>query len=73
MRHIIWDLALISVGVALLVKPHLIYRLTKGWKRDDAEKPSKLYRMLCPWGAWFVGVIFILVGIASLIHRFRPR
>ena len=73
LRLFISELVLTGLGVVMLAKPQLVYKLTEGWKYGDARKQSKLHLKLHLWEARFSGVIFTLVGIASLIHRFLPR
>ena len=64
------DLALIGLGVVMLISPQLMYKLTEGWKYGDARKPPRPVMKVYLWATRFGGVMFILVGIGSLIVPF---
>lgn len=64
------DLMLIGLGVVMLVRPQLVYKLNEGWMYIDARKPPKPVMTVYLWATRFVGVMFILAGIGSLIGPF---
>jgi hypothetical protein len=54
------------VGVVMLLKPGLIWRVTESWKSTDASEPSSMYVLSLRVG----GVMFLLVGLGNVIVYF---
>ncbi|MFE8699975.1 DUF6199 family natural product biosynthesis protein [Cytobacillus sp. FJAT-54145] len=57
---------LTAFGVLLIIKPSLLWLLTESWKSADGTEPSNLYI----WSTRFGGVMFMLVGISTVVVTF---
>ncbi len=54
------------IGVLMTVRPNIVYQITESWKSSTPGEPSKLFLFSTRFG----GVLFIVVGIASIIVQF---
>lgn len=66
MLYFIAGLALIAAGIAMLIKPRLVFELTESWKHDGGTEPSNLFLFSTRFG----GVMCTLAGLCSVIVPF---
>ncbi len=66
MLYLIAGLALIAAGIAMLIKPRLVFELTESWKHDGGTEPSNLFLFSTRFG----GVMCTLAGLCSVIVPF---
>lgn len=57
---------LLTVGLLMLLKPKIVWKVLEEWKSYSAEEPSRFYIKSTRFG----GIMFILAGAASLIVFF---
>ncbi len=57
---------LFLIGLLMLIKPKIVWQITEEWKSYDATEPSDFYIKSTRFG----GVMFLLVGVGSLIAFF---
>lgn len=62
MLYFIAGLALIAAGIAMLIKPRLVFELTESWKHDGGTEPSELWILSTRIG----GVMCVLAGIGGV-------
>ena len=51
------------LGLLMLIKPYETWKICESWKHNSITEPSDLYIAYIR----FLGIIFILVGITSII------
>ena len=66
MLYIILGIVFIAIGLLILLSPSTFYRITQSWKNASDAEPSRLFTIHARFG----GVMFSLVGIASLVLPF---
>lgn len=52
-----------AIGVFILLKPNLVWKLTEKWKSYRADEPSDSYLKMAKFG----GILYILLGIVITI------
>ncbi|WP_409340740.1 DUF6199 family natural product biosynthesis protein [Paenibacillus sp. MBLB4367] len=57
---------LVLIGLLMLIKPNVFWKLTESWKSNDAMEPSFLYVMSTRLG----GGMCALAGIAGIIANY---
>lgn len=50
----------------MLIKPQIIFYITEKWKNSSNGEPSHLYIISIKFG----GVMFLIIGFASIIIQF---
>ena len=53
------SIVMLVIGICMLLRPDVIYRLTESWKNNFSDDPSRLYIISTRFG----GVMFLLVGL----------
>lgn len=56
----------VSIGFIMLIKPQIIFYITEKWKNSSNGEPSHLYIISIKFG----GVMFLIIGFASIIIQF---
>ena len=51
------------LGIFILLKPHLVWKLTEEWKSYRADEPSDLYLKSTKFG----GILFALLGAIMIM------
>ncbi|WP_338109695.1 DUF6199 family natural product biosynthesis protein [Pseudoflavonifractor phocaeensis] len=51
------------MGLLMVISPSIFFQITESWKSDNANEPSKLFKISTRVG----GCFFIIIGIACLI------
>lgn len=64
--YLILGIVLLALGLLMVLRPQVFFELTESWKSSSAGEPSKLYLFSTRFG----GVLFIAVGIASIVVNF---
>ncbi len=65
--YIIIGILCILIGLVMLISPKTIFTITERWKNHNHyDEPSGLYIFSTRFG----GVIFLLIGICSMIVQF---
>lgn len=54
---------LIVIGILMVFKSGVIWRISESWKSYRAEEPSELYRLSTRVG----GILMLLVGVGYII------
>ncbi len=54
---------ILGLGVFILLKPHLVWKLTEEWKSYRADEPSDLYLISAKIG----GSLFVVLGVIMII------
>lgn len=64
---IITSIFLIALGLFMIFKTALIWKITERWTSNDGTEPSNLYL----WNTRFGGIMCTLVGLVNLtVHLF---
>ncbi len=66
MANIICGIFFIITGISALLRPDVIWKLTKQWKSASASGPTGLYLLSIKLG----GSISILIGVAAVTLPF---
>ena len=64
--YLILGIVLLALGLLMVLRPQVFFELAESWKSGSAGEPSKLYLFSTRFG----GVLFIAVGIASIVVNF---
>lgn len=65
---VLGGIAMAAVGLFLFLKPAVLWRITEQWKSNEADEPSRLYRVNTKFG----GVILVLLGAVMIVFPFIP-
>lgn len=66
---VLWSVAVIVVGIACLVRPEQLWRLTESWKTNSGSQCSPLYVKVNR----IAGVVMIVLGIGLVIYHFNNQ
>lgn len=64
--YVLIGILFIIIGLAMLIKPQFIFKITESWKNYGNDEPSRLYIISTRFG----GCFFLIIGIASIIVFF---
>lgn len=56
----------VLVGLLMIFKPEIVWKLTESWKSYNADEPSSLYK----WSTRFGGIIFLSIGMIGIVVTF---
>lgn len=64
--YLLFACCFIGLGLFMIILPQIFYSLTEKWKTSSDSDPSPVYLFSTRFG----GIMFILVGIGSIVAQF---
>ncbi len=60
------SIAMVLLGLFMMFKPEIFWRIIESWKSYHSDEPSEFYK----WHTRFGGLIFSSIGIIGIVVTF---